>query len=95
MNSFVLLFPLIGFTDAGNQYFRSHNIWSVEWANNAPTGNHPPAKNFKTSVDPFSIFVGQLNADKITKESLLERFGKYGCIMDCNLVIKPGKFGES
>ncbi|KAF8419737.1 hypothetical protein EV426DRAFT_719819 [Tirmania nivea] len=76
-----------------HQYFRSHNVWSVEWANNAPAGSHLPANDHNSSIDPFSVFVGQLNADKITKEVLLERFGKYGNIVDCNLVIKPGKFG--
>ncbi|KAF8436188.1 hypothetical protein BGX38DRAFT_99410 [Terfezia claveryi] len=76
-----------------HQYFRSHNLWSVEWANNASTGSQPPADSYNASIDPFSVFVGQLNADKITKEALLERFSKYGNIVDCNLVIKPGKFG--
>ena len=87
--------PLVGFTDGSDQYFRSHNAWSLEWANNPSAGNHPPVNDCNASVDAFSVFIGQLNADKITKEILVERFGKYGNILDCNLVIKPGKFGES
>ena len=47
------------------------------------------------TIDPYSVFVGQLHPDKITKEALLEKFGKYGNIVDCNLMIKPAKFGES
>jgi len=85
---------LAQFINGKDQYFRSHNLWSVEWANNAPTGSHSPANDHNVSIDPFSVFVGQLNADNITKEAMLERFGKYGNIVDCNLVIKPGKFGE-
>lgn len=45
-------------------------------------------------IDPYSVFVGQLNPDIVTKEAVLERFGKYGDVLDCNLVVKPGKFGE-
>lgn len=67
----------------------------MEWANNAP-GPKPTASpgNVNLSVDPYSIFVGQLNADNVNKEALFERFRKYGDITDLNLVIKPGKFGK-
>ncbi|KAF8470124.1 hypothetical protein BDZ91DRAFT_847275 [Kalaharituber pfeilii] len=80
-----------------HQYFHSHNVWSVEWANNTPPAQNSniktSAKSPNATVDPRSIFIGQLNPESITKDILLERFSKYGTIVNCNLVIKPAKFG--
>ena len=46
------------------------------------------------TIDPQSIFIGQLNPDLITREILVERFAKYGTIVDSNLVVKAGRFGK-
>ncbi|KFH73828.1 hypothetical protein MVEG_01042 [Podila verticillata NRRL 6337] len=59
---------------------RGTSKWVIEWAPNLPNSHH------LDHVDKESIFVGQLDPDTVTEETLYERFSKYGEIMNLNLV---------
>ncbi|KAI5801706.1 hypothetical protein DFH27DRAFT_557670 [Peziza echinospora] len=76
-----------------HQSFRSHNVWSVEWANNIPPVAKPSSSSqqYMATVDQFSIFIGQLNPELVTREIVIERFSKHGKILECNLIVKPGR----
>lgn len=57
--------------------------WNAEWAQNVQS----PGDNMPV-IDKFSIFVGQLDSNTITKEILISRFQKYGKIADCTLILR-------
>jgi hypothetical protein len=46
-------------------------------------------------IDALSIFIGKLNPNLISGSELLQRFGKYGEIQECNIFNKPGKANSS
>lgn len=82
-------FARFAFRDDAIQAFsnlRRNGNWVVEWAQNLDQNtSHTPA----IPIDKTSIFVGQLNPSLVTRESLLNRFKKYGEIVECSLVNKP------
>lgn len=41
----------------------------------------------------MSVFIGKLNPDLINEDELRIRFGKYGTIVECNLVNRASKNG--
>ncbi|EMR08203.1 hypothetical protein PNEG_03373 [Pneumocystis murina B123] len=82
-------FARFAFRDDAIQAFsnlRRNGNWIVEWAQNLDqnTSQIP-----MIPIDKTSVFVGQLNPSLVTRESLLNRFKKYGEIVDCSLVNKP------
>ena len=54
----------------------------IEWAANLEKVVPGPE-----DIDKRSIFVGQLNQAKVTKESLAEKFGRYGEIKEIHYVV--------
>ncbi|KAG4305968.1 hypothetical protein PORY_000878 [Pneumocystis oryctolagi] len=82
-------FARFAFRDDAIQAFsslRRNGNWIVEWAQNLDQNNSQAPV---IPVDKTSIFVGQLNPSLVTRESLLNRFKKYGEIIECSLVNKP------
>jgi RNA recognition motif-containing protein len=65
------------------QHIRQQGKWSVEWAANI--------EKQQPEADRHSIFVGQLNANKVTEEILENHFLKYGSIESVHLVNKNGE----
>ncbi|KAG5437670.1 hypothetical protein PCANB_000707 [Pneumocystis canis] len=82
-------FVRFAFRDDAIQAFsnlRRNGNWIVEWAQNLDQNS---SQTPMIPIDKTSIFVGQLNPSLVTQESLLNRFKKYGEIVDCSLVNKP------
>lgn len=65
---------------------RRNGNWIVEWAQNLDQNS---SQIPTIPIDKTSVFVGQLNPSLVTREILLNRFKKYGEIVDCSLVNKP------
>jgi RNA recognition motif-containing protein len=55
----------------------------IEWAANLEKVVPGPE-----DIDKRSIFVGQLNQAEVTKESLVEKFGRYGRIREIQYVAR-------
>lgn len=55
----------------------------IEWAANLEKAVPGPE-----DIDKKSIFVGQLNQAEVTKESLAEKFGRYGRIKEIQYVAR-------
>ncbi|CAN6609400.1 hypothetical protein TRVA0_004S01134 [Trichomonascus vanleenenianus] len=68
---------------------RLDSSWSAEWTQNLES---PTEHNV---IDKLSIFVGQLDS-RVTREMLVERFGRHGEVVDCNLIIRHNdpKYGD-
>ncbi|QSL67001.1 hypothetical protein MERGE_001388 [Pneumocystis wakefieldiae] len=82
-------FARFAFRDDAIQAFsnlRRNGNWIVEWAQNLDQNT---LQMPMIPIDKTSVFVGQLNPSLVTRESLLNRFRKYGEIVDCSLVNKP------
>ncbi|KAG5440076.1 hypothetical protein PCK2_000588, partial [Pneumocystis canis] len=82
-------FVRFAFRDDAIQAFsnlRRNGNWIVEWAQNLDQNS---SQTPMIPIDKTSIFVGQLNPSLVTQESLVNRFKKYGEIVDCSLVNKP------
>ncbi|KAG5513333.1 hypothetical protein PMAC_001396 [Pneumocystis sp. 'macacae'] len=82
-------FARFAFRDDAIQAFsnlRRNGNWIVEWAQNLDQNTSHVST---IPIDKTSIFVGQLNPSLVTRESLLNRFKKYGEIVECSLVNKP------
>ncbi|CCX13348.1 Similar to Meiotic activator RIM4; acc. no. P38741 [Pyronema omphalodes CBS 100304] len=71
------------------QYFHFHGNWIAEWTSNFSTSNNIPRIR-AVEIDALSVFVGKLNPNRISEQELLQRFGKYGSIQECNLFNKAG-----
>ncbi|KAJ1340486.1 hypothetical protein BSLG_004933 [Batrachochytrium salamandrivorans] len=61
--------------------FRASELWSVDWASNV-------IDKASRDVDPFCIFVGNLNPVLVTEDLLRERFSVYGEINFINLIVR-------
>ncbi|EEB06861.1 RNA-binding protein M [Schizosaccharomyces japonicus yFS275] len=52
-------------------------------------GPHPmfaPAPAMPPTIDPFSIFAGQLDPTHCSRELLIDHFSKFGNVVDCKLI---------
>lgn len=67
------------------QLLRRDSSYLVEWAQNLDKEAGPFSA---VPIDRYSIFVGQLNIDAVTREGLEEKFGRYGKIVEIHLVNK-------
>jgi RNA recognition motif. (a.k.a. RRM, RBD, or RNP domain) len=45
-------------------------------------------------IDPISIFVGNLDPDRVTDEDIVAFFGKHGRIHDINLQIRQSRYSK-
>eukprot|EP00026_Physarum_polycephalum_P004277 Phypoly_transcript_04294.p1 GENE.Phypoly_transcript_04294~~Phypoly_transcript_04294.p1 ORF type:complete len:546 (+),score=93.93 Phypoly_transcript_04294:324-1961(+) len=62
--------------------------WVIEWATST---NDPDT----LGVDKFNVFLGGLNPDEVTKESIEARFSEYGEIETVSLVNKDDEIDEA
>lgn len=65
-------------------HIRTQGDFEVEWAQNL---NNDFSKTMVTTVDPKSIFIGQLNP-ATTPDDLRAVFGKHGSIVSCQIQFK-------
>lgn len=64
---------------------RSQYHWASEWASNV--------SNAHSQVDPFSVFVGQLDPYQVTEQCLFDIFQEYGNIDYIQLINKTAQGG--